>query len=217
MRIAFMSWRDLANDLAGGSEVFIDRLAVGMMDLGHEVTLLCGGPVGERPYPVVDLGGTHSQYLRAPFIHHRTVRDWDLLVDTENGIPYFSPLWRRKPVLAFVHHVHTDQWGQHFGPVLAGVGRIAEEVAMPRVYRRVPFLAISPSTATRSSRSASRRDRISILNPGVDLPAVDGVDAVGGAPVRLRRATGAAQAGRPPAPRLGAGASGHRGETRGDR
>ena len=142
MRIAFMSWRDLANDLAGGSEVLIDRLAVGMMERGHEVTLLCGGPVAERPYPVVELGGTYSQYLRAPFVHHRTVRDWDLLVDTENGIPYFSPVWRRKPVLAFVNHVHTDQWGQHFGRVITGIGRTAEESCMPGStvgYRSSPF------------------------------------------------------------------------------
>ena len=171
-----MSWRDLANDLAGGSEVLIDRLAVGMMDLGHEVTLLSGGPVAERPYPVVDLGGTLTQYLRAPLMHHRTVRDWDLLVDVENGIPYFSPLWRRMPVLAFVNHVHTDQWGQRFGPVLSGVGRMAEEVVMPRVYRRVPFLAISASTADSLIQIGIDPDRISILNPGVDLPAVDAVE-----------------------------------------
>ena len=50
-------------------------------------------------------------------------------------------------MLAFVNHVHTDQWGQRFGPVLSGVGRMAEEIVMPRVYRRVPFLAISASTA----------------------------------------------------------------------
>ena len=171
-----MSWRDLANDLAGGSEVLIDRLAVGMMDLGHEVMLLCGGPVAERPYPVVDLGGTLSQYLRAPFLHHRNARDWDLLVDVENGIPYFSPLWRRKPVLAFVNHVHTDQWGQRFGPVLSAVGRTAEEVVMPRVYRRVPFLAISASTAESLVQIGVDAERISVLNPGVDLPAIGGVE-----------------------------------------
>jgi glycosyltransferase involved in cell wall biosynthesis len=171
-----MSWRDLANDLAGGSEVLIDRLAVGMMERGHEVTLLCGGPVGDRPYPVVDLGGTLTQYLRAPFIHHRTVHDRDLLVDVENGIPYFSPLWRREPVLAFVNHVHTDQWGQRFGPVLSGVGRVAEEVVMPRVYRKVPFLAISASTAGSLEQIGVDPDRISILNPGVDLPVGSGVE-----------------------------------------
>ena len=171
-----MSWRDLANDLAGGSEVLIDRLAVGMMERGHDVALLCGGPVGERPYPVHDLGGTLSQYLRAPLVHRRTVRTWDLLVDTENGIPYFSPLWRRRPVLAFVNHVHTDQWSQRFGPVLSAVGRTAEEVVMPRVYRSVPFLAISESTAASLERLGVDRDRISVLNPGVDAPPVVGVE-----------------------------------------
>ncbi len=176
MRVAFMSWRDLANDLAGGSEVLIDRLAVGMMERGHEVMLLCGGPVAARPYPVVELGGTYTQYLRAPFVHHRTARRWDLLVDVENGIPYFSPLWRRKAVLAFVNHVHTDQWGQHFGPLLTGVGRAGEEIVMPRVYRHVPFLAISASTATSLEKIGVAADRISVLNPGVDLPVVDAVE-----------------------------------------
>jgi len=174
MRIAFMSWRDLANDLAGGSEVFIDRLAVGLMDMGHEVVHLCGGPVGARPYPVVDMGGTFSQYARAPFVHHRVARDWDLLVDTENGLPYFSPLWRRKPILASVLHVHTDQWDQRFPPPLAAVGRVVESKVMPFVYRRVPFLAISDSTASSLVDLGVERDRIHILHPGVDTPVVSG-------------------------------------------
>ena len=90
MRIAFMSWRDLANEQAGGSEVFIDRLAVALQEMGHEVAHLCGGPMGVASYPVFNMGGTYCQYVRAPFVHHRVARDWDLLVDTENGLPYFS-------------------------------------------------------------------------------------------------------------------------------
>ena len=152
MRIAFMSWRDLANEQAGGSEVFIDRLAVALMDQGHEVAHLCGGPVGVRPYPVFDMGGTFTQYARAPFLHHRVARDWDLLVDTENGLPYFSPLWRRKPILACVYHVHSEQWSQRFPPPLAAAGRFAEAKIMPLVYRRVPFMAISSSTASALER-----------------------------------------------------------------
>jgi glycosyltransferase involved in cell wall biosynthesis len=176
VRIAFMSWRDLANDLAGGSEIFVDRLAVRLMDMGHEVAHLCGGPVGERPYPVIDLGGTFTQYTRAPFVHHRTVRDWDLLVDTENGLPYFSPLWRRKPILAFVHHVHSDQWDQRFPPALAAVGRFTEAKIMPLVYRRVPFVAVSPSTASALADIGVDRSRIHLLHPGVDPPAIANVE-----------------------------------------
>jgi glycosyltransferase involved in cell wall biosynthesis len=172
MRIAFMSWRDLANEQAGGSEVFIDRLAVALQNLGHEVAHLCGGPVGAREYPVFNMGGTFSQYARAPFVHHRTVRDWDLLVDTENGIPYFSPLWRRKPILACVHHVHSEQWSQRFPAPLAAVGRYAEAKMMPLVYRHVPFIAVSSSTASALEEIGIASDRIHVLHSGVDSPSV---------------------------------------------
>ena len=172
MRIAFMSWRDLANEQAGGSEVFIDRLAIALLDMGHEVAHLCGGPVGIRPYPVFNMGGTFTQYARAPFVHHRVARDWDLLVDTENGLPYFSPLWRRKPILACVYHVHSEQWSQRFPPPLAAAGRFAEAKIMPLVYRRVPFMAISSSTASSLEDIGIERDRIHVLQSGVDLPSV---------------------------------------------
>jgi glycosyltransferase involved in cell wall biosynthesis len=172
MRIAFMSWRDLDNELAGGSEVFIDRLAVALLGMGHEVVHLCGGPVGERPYPVIDMGGTFAQYARAPFVHHRVARDWDLLVDTENGLPYFSPLWRRKPILACVYHVHSTQWEERFSPQLAAVGRFAESKIMPLVYRRVQFMTISGSSAEALEAIGVDRSRIQVLQIGVDPPSV---------------------------------------------
>src|SRR4051812_29638678 len=61
--ILFVAWRDLANRRAGGSEILVDRLASGMLARGHRVTLLCGGPVAERPYHVARNGGTYSQFL----------------------------------------------------------------------------------------------------------------------------------------------------------
>ncbi len=175
MRIAFLSWRDLANELAGGSEVFIDRLAVELIGMGHEVAHLCGGPVAPRRYPVIDLGGEFTQYLRAPLAHFSNVRQWDLLVDTENGLPFFSPLWRRKAILALVHHVHTDQWDQRFPPSLAAVGRFTEATVMPRVYGRVPFVANSRSTASALAAIGVDPARIHIVHPGVDPPVVANV------------------------------------------
>ncbi|MEU0736422.1 glycosyltransferase family 1 protein, partial [Streptomyces lavendulocolor] len=47
-RIVFLSRRDLGNPAAGGSELLVDRLAEGLTELGHEVTLLCGGPAVYR-------------------------------------------------------------------------------------------------------------------------------------------------------------------------
>ena len=108
-----MAWRDLANPQAGGSEVLVDHLIRGLTDQGHQAALVCGGPVGDRPYPVVSAGGTYDHYLRAPFVARR-FRDWDVVVDVVNGFPYFSPIWWRGPRVCLFNHVHGHQWQLHF-------------------------------------------------------------------------------------------------------
>jgi glycosyltransferase involved in cell wall biosynthesis len=156
MRIVFLSWRDLAHPQAGGSEVVLDHLATGLQARGHEVSLLCGGPVGARAYPTRRIGGTYTHYVRAPFSFWRHGRGADVVVDVENGIPYFSPLWQRAPVVCLVHHVHTAQWGMQFAAPVAAVGRWLESTLMPKAYRRARFVAVSDST---------RRDLVAL---GVD-------------------------------------------------
>jgi glycosyltransferase involved in cell wall biosynthesis len=105
-------------------------------------------------------------------LHHRLARQCDLLVDIENGLPYFSPLWRRRPILAFVHHVHSEQWQNRFPKPLAAVGRYTEAKVMPLVYRRVPFVAVSQSTASALEAIGVSRSRIDVLEAGVDPPSV---------------------------------------------
>ena len=164
-----MSWRDLAHPQAGGSEVLVDRLATGTVQRGHHVTLLAGGPVGAHAYPAVSTGGTFTQYLRAPAAYLRHGRGADVLIDVENGIPYFSPIWRRGPVVCLVHHVHRDQWRMRFPAPVAATGWWMERVAMPHLYRL--FLAVSPSTAAGLEQLGVPADRIRLLPVGVDLPA----------------------------------------------
>jgi glycosyltransferase involved in cell wall biosynthesis len=170
MRIVFASWRDLAHPQAGGSEVLVDRLARECTALGHETALICGGPVGERPYEVHSLGGECSQYLRAPLTYARRFRKWDLLVDVENGMPFFSPLWRRRPVLCLVHHLHTDQWPLRFPKPVAAAGAAIERRGVPRVYRNSLFMAVSDSTAEAFAEIGVERDRIRVVPNGVDPP-----------------------------------------------
>jgi glycosyltransferase involved in cell wall biosynthesis len=168
--ILFIAWRDLANRRAGGSEVLVDRLASGMLARGHRVTLLCGGPVAERPYRVVRNGGTYSQFLRAPLAYLRNFRSADLVVEVCNGMPYLSPLWCRRPVLCLVNHVHTDLWSIRFRPPVSTVGRNIERVVMPRVHRRNLFLTVSESTAGALQDMGVGRDRIRQICNGVEEP-----------------------------------------------
>lgn len=170
LHIVAVSWRDLANPLAGGAEVLLDRVLTGLHDRGHRVTLVCAGPLSPHPYEAVDSGGTYSQYLRAPAICARRFRDADIVIDVQNGMPYFSPLWRRRPSLCVVHHVHTDQWATRFPRPVAGVFRSIERRAMPFIYRNTPFVGISRSTAQSLAAIGVPAESITVIEAGVDAP-----------------------------------------------
>jgi glycosyltransferase involved in cell wall biosynthesis len=168
--ILFVAWRDLANPRAGGSEILVDRLAEGMVARGDDVTLLCGGPVGERPYRVIRSGGSYTQFLRAPLKYHRVLDDCDLVVEVCNGMPFFAPLWAHRPMICLVNHVHTELWEVRFPPALAAAGRYTESVLMPRAHRRNLFLTVSSSTASALTDIGVRQDQIRQVCNGVEPP-----------------------------------------------
>lgn len=168
MRILFLAWRDLAHPLAGGSEVLVDRLADGLVACGHDVELMCGGPTAARTYGVTATGGTYTQYLRAPLRYLRHHRHADLVVDVVNGVPYLAPVWRRRPSICLVNHIHTDLWNLWFPRPVAAVGRGMEARALPLVYGRRLVVAVSPSTASALADLGVPPEQIRIVPNGVD-------------------------------------------------
>jgi glycosyltransferase involved in cell wall biosynthesis len=167
-RIVFIAWRDLANKDAGGSELLVDRLAQGLTVRGDQVTLLCGGPVGERPYPVRRSGGTYSQFVRTPATFTRHLRDCDLIVEVCNGMPYLTPLWTSRPVVCLVNHVHTELWRLRFPPPISTLGRLTESVVLPRVHRKNLFLTVSASTFAGLAEIGVDPERIRLICNGVE-------------------------------------------------
>ncbi|MFR0352399.1 glycosyltransferase family 4 protein [Streptomyces sediminimaris] len=172
-RIVFLAHRDLGNPAAGGSELLVDRLAEGLTALGHQVTLLCGGPAAFRDYRVVSAGGEFGHYLRARSAFARQVGETDLLVEVCNGVPYLAPYWHRGPTLCLVNHVHTDQWQMRFGgPLLpaARLGRRLEQWALAGAQHRSLLVAVSPSTAHALRAIGVARERIRVVHNGVEEP-----------------------------------------------
>lgn len=153
MRVVVVNWRDLGHRQAGGAETYAMRVAHELAGRGHEVTYLTARDAGQRtgdrdgPVPVVRRGGRWTVYPLALMWLLVRRRRIDAVVDCQNGIPFFTPLAvGGARVVQVVHHVHTDQFGVHFPPWLAAVGRWLEGPAARRVYRRAVTVAVSPST-----------------------------------------------------------------------
>ena len=169
--ILFVSWRDLPNPMAGGSELLVDELARGLSQRGIDVSLLCGGRIEERVlYRTVRSGGTYSQYLRVPIKYLRSFRSTDLVVEVCNGMPFLAPLWRRGPTLCLVNHVHTELWRGRFDPVVAAFGRVMESRVMPRVHRHNLIVTVSPSTTASLGDLGVEHERIRQIPEGVAEP-----------------------------------------------
>jgi glycosyltransferase involved in cell wall biosynthesis len=95
-----------------------------------------------------------------------------VVVDVQNGMPFWAPLFSRATVVNVTHHVHREQWRVIFGPVLGRVGWWLESRVAPRVYRRCRYLTVS--TATREDLIGLGVDprRITVIYSGVDPPSL---------------------------------------------
>ena len=76
----------------------------------------------------------------------------DALVEIWNGVPWFSPVWYRRPHVTILHHVHGPMWDQIMPSPLAGAGRVLEARLAPPFYRRTEVVTPSEATRERAAR-----------------------------------------------------------------
>jgi glycosyltransferase involved in cell wall biosynthesis len=183
LRVLFLSWRDHGHPEAGGAEAFLDNVSRHLAEQGHEVTVLTARYAGSARAEVIDgrrflrRGGRFSVYPWGLLRLLRTRRQVDVVVDVQNGIPFWSPLVTRRPVLNLVHHVHREQWPEVFGPVRARFGWWLESRVAPRVYARSAYLAVSAATRDELAGLGVDPSRTTICYSGRDVPPA-GADAV---------------------------------------
>jgi glycosyltransferase involved in cell wall biosynthesis len=133
--------------------VFVERVAAGLAAQGRPVTLFCaahpGAPASERVggIRVVRRGGRLTVYLHAWWAHLTgRLGGHQVVVDVQNGVPFFSTLWCRRPLVVLVHHVHREQWRVVLPPLRARVGWWIESRLAPRLHRHARYVAVSEAT-----------------------------------------------------------------------
>lgn len=176
MNILILNWRDIRHEWAGGSEVYVFELAKRWVKMGHNVDLFCGQNIGgnlpaEEKIDGINIhrkGGRYSLYFWAFWYYLTKFRKkCDVVVDIQNGIPFFSVLYSRKPKVAISYHVHRMQWFFEFPFPLNFVGYFFERFLFPLLYRNTQIIAISNTTKAELIKIGFKKENIHIVYAGV--------------------------------------------------
>ncbi|MBW7955338.1 glycosyltransferase [Patescibacteria group bacterium] len=178
LNILIFNWRDTKHVWAGGAEVYVHQIAKRLVQAGHSVTLFAGNDGKSQRLETVDgvqvirRGGFYTIYFWACIYYLFRIRGrYDVVIDCENGIPFLTPLFVRKPIFLLIFHVHREVFTKHLIAPLALLARTIEELIMPFIYRDLPVLTISESSKKEiTSLGISDPDLISIIHPGITLP-----------------------------------------------
>jgi glycosyltransferase involved in cell wall biosynthesis len=179
VRVVIANWRDPWHREAGGAERYAWEMARALAARGAVVRFLTargpGQSRGERRagIEIVRRGGRFTVYPLALgwLAAHR--RSADVVLDCQNGIPFFTPLVLppNVPVLCVVHHVHTAQFAVHFPAWMAWAGRLLEGPASRLAYRRQACVAVSPSTIAAMRERLRWTGDIYLIPNGSPVPA----------------------------------------------
>lgn len=178
-RIHLFSWRDLADVEAGGSEVHAANVARLWAEAGLDVTVRTSYAQGQPTkvtrdgYKVVRKAGRYLVFPRSVAAELAgRMGPHDALVEYWNGMPFFSPVWERKPSIVVLHHVHAEMWKMVLGdesPALAKGGELLEGRIAPLLYRRQRIVTLSDSSRDDIvEQMRLKPERIDVVAPGVD-------------------------------------------------
>lgn len=144
MRILLLNWRDPKNPKAGGAEFVTMKHARDWAAAGHMVTWFTSSFRGAKPTELIRgvtitrWGGERSVILLAPIFYWTIRSTVDVVIDQIHGLPFFTPLFVRRPIVAFIHEIADQIWDVMYPFPINVLGRIFESLYF-RLYRHVPF------------------------------------------------------------------------------
>lgn len=195
-RILLLCWRDSTHPQGGGSERYLEHVADGLAAAGHTVVYRTsrsrGAPRSEvrptgrtagatGPGATVSRGGgrftVYPRALGAMLLGRLglgplgALRKPDVVVDTQNGVPFFARLATTAPVVVLVHHIHREQWPVA-GWLVARIGWWIESWLSPRVHSGSQYVTVSLPSADELADLGVDPARIAVVRNGLDpLPA----------------------------------------------
>ncbi|MDY6996643.1 MAG: glycosyltransferase family 4 protein [Actinomycetota bacterium] len=188
--VLLLCWRDTGHPQGGGSETYLQRIGAQLAASGVRVTLRTARYRGAPRREVVDgvrvqrSGGPYTVYIWAGLAMVaarfglgplRRVRP-DVVVDTQNGLPFCARLAYGRRVVVLVHHCHREQWPVA-GRVRGRIGWFVESRLSPWLHRRNQYVTVSLPSARDLAELGTPAGHIAIVRNGVDAAPPETLDA----------------------------------------
>jgi len=175
-RVDVVAWRDLDDPEAGGSELHAHEVLSRWAAAGVDVRLWTSRVDGAAREVERDGYRVHRSAGRYAVFPATALRglsgkigSGDGVVEIWNGMPFFSPIWTRRPRIVFLHHVHAEMWQMVLSENLARLGATIEHRLAPPLYRRDRIVTLSESSkAEIVGRLGFPADHITVAPPGID-------------------------------------------------
>lgn len=178
MHILALSWRDPKHPLAGGAEQVMHEHMKKWVKAGHSVTLFAARFKSSLETEVIDgikivrqgfdyLGVQLFGYL----YYRKNYSAIDLIIDQFHGLPFFTPLYAKKPIIAVIQETAKQVWFLNPLPfplnfIIGSIGFLLEPFFFIP-YKNVRFITGSRSAKEEVYRFGIPKDNISIVPHGV--------------------------------------------------
>jgi glycosyltransferase involved in cell wall biosynthesis len=184
LAILMFDWRDVKHPQAGGGSKYVHEVGKLWSAQGHYVEWVTAHFKDAPAHETIDgvnvtrLGNAATVYPCAALKYVRSMRNrFDVIVDSENGIPFFSPLFSFKPKILLMHHVHRDVFLRQLVWPLSWIFVAIEAWLMPFLYRNSVVVAVSGDTVDEMRRYRMTRRVPAVVHPGVDASLKPGTKA----------------------------------------
>lgn len=176
LRILIFNWRDTKHVWSGGAESYVFELAKYWVKSGNNVTIFCGNDSHSLRHEVIDgvqiirRGGFYFVYVWAFFYYIFRLRGkYDVIIDSENGIPFFTSLYARIPVFLLIYHVHQEVFRENLAFPFSKIARFMEAKLTPIAYKNNHVITISESSRRDIvNYGIAKQENIEIVHPGID-------------------------------------------------
>jgi glycosyltransferase involved in cell wall biosynthesis len=179
--VLLLCWRDTGHPQGGGSEAYLQRIGSRLAESGVEVTLRTARYAGAPRNEFVDgvrinrAGGAYSIYIWAGLAMVlariglgplRKVHP-DVVIDTQNGLPFLARLAYGRRVLVLVHHCHRELWPVA-GRWKGRFGWFVESRLSPWLHRRNQYVTVSLPSARDLTDLGVDAAHIAVVRNGLD-------------------------------------------------